>query len=318
MDIFTDLTSFNLAFPNPSTAVCIGNFDGMHRGHQQVVRAMVDEAKKLGLTAVALTFQSNTRRWKDTVCLLSSFDEKVAAVRSLGADALITLPFPGYIAAQTPQTFVKEILLRRLGMKTCHVGQNFRFGKDRKGSVDFLIHYANKSGFKLSVSEMLLEEGEDISSTRIRKWVHLGKIMEVTSMLGRPFELEGLVVKGEGRGKKLGYPTANILPLDSLKCIPADGIYLTSAIWEKKGYFSLTHIGPQPTFKGMRPSIEVHIPDFDQILYQRNLKVLFLSRLRDVVAFKSVDELKKQIIADIEQARAWVRKDPFIASFLHR
>ncbi len=267
------------------------------------------------ITAVVLTFQSNTRRWKDTVCLLSSFDEKVAAVRSLGADALITLPFPGYIAAQTPQTFVKEILLRRLGMKNCYVGENFRFGKDRKGTVGFLEHYADKAGFKLSVSKMLLEEGEDISSTRIRKWIHLGKIKEAASMLGRPFELEGLVVKGEGRGKKLGYPTANILPLDSLKCIPADGIYLTSAIWKKKEYFSLTHIGPQPTFRGMRPSIEVHIPDFNQVLYQRNLKVLFLARIRDVIAFKSVDALKKQIINDIEQARALMQIDPFNASF---
>jgi riboflavin kinase / FMN adenylyltransferase len=316
MQIYTDLTTFSESFSEPKTSICIGNFDGLHLGHQRVIRSMAEEAHRSRLLSLVLTFQSNTRRWKDTVCLLSSFDEKVAQIRKWGVDALLTLPFPGYIAAQSPRVFVLHVLKRRLGMQACYVGENFRFGKDRKGSVDFLRLFSERLGFSLHVSEMLQLNTQTISSSLIRSLIHQGKVEELIPMLGRPYEMEGLVIKGHGRGKQLGFPTANTLPLDSLKCLPANGIYATISQWEHKDYLSLTHIGPQPTFQGMRSSIETHIPGFDQHIYQRSLRIKFLKRIRDIYSFNTADALKQQIQRDIDLLGTLNINESSISTFL--
>lgn len=316
MQIYTDLTTFSETFPEAKTSICIGNFDGLHLGHQRVIRSMAEEAHKSHLLSLVLTFQSNTRRWKDTVCLLSSFDEKVAQIRKWGVDALLTLPFPGYIAAQSPRVFVLHVLKKRLGMQACYVGENFRFGKDRKGSVDFLRLFSERLGFGLHVSEMLQINAQTISSSLIRSLIHQGKVEELIPMLGRPYEMEGLVIKGYGRGKQLGFPTANMLPLDSLKCLPADGIYASISRWEHKNYLSLTHIGPQPTFQGMSSSIETHILGFDQQIYQRSLRLKFLKKIRDIYSFNSVDALKQQIQRDIDLIGALSINESSISTFL--
>ncbi len=303
MLILTDLTSFSNQFDHVKTAICIGNFDGLHLGHQAIIRHMTEQARRSHLQSVVLTFQSNTRRWKGSVCLLSSFDEKVSALRSWGVDILMALPFPGYIAALPPHTFVIQVLLRRLGMQTCYVGENFRFGKDRKGTVSFLASCAKRLGFHLQVFDMLSVEGQWVSSTAIRSLVHQGEVHQVNRFLGHPYEIEGLVVKGYGRGKSIGYPTSNLLMLDSLKCIPAEGIYVSTSHWDQQSCLSVTHIGPQPTFSGMRPSIETHLIGQSPMLYQRNLRIRFLQRLRDIYSFNSTEALSAQIAQDIEKAR---------------
>lgn len=316
MKILTDLASFSEVFPEARTSICIGNFDGLHSGHQRVISNMVEDAQKAHLLSIVLTFQSNTRRWKDTVCLLSSFDEKVSLIRKWGVDVLLSLPFPGYIAAQSPRVFVLHVLKRRLGMQACYVGENFRFGKDRKGTVEFLKLFSERLGFCLHVSDMLQLNDQTISSSLIRSLIHQGKVEELILMLGRPYEMEGLVIKGYGRGKQLGFPTANTLPLDSLKCIPADGIYATISTWERQAYLSLTHIGPQPTFQGMRSSIETHILGFDQQIYQRSLKLKFLKKLRDIYSFNSVEALKQQIQRDIALLGSLKINENSISTFL--
>lgn len=317
MKILTDLASFARFYPEARSAICIGNFDGLHAGHQRIITSMVQDAQKAHLLSLVLTFQSNTRRWRDTVCLLSSFDEKVALIRKWGVDVLLSLPFPGYIAAQSPRVFVLHVLKKQLGMQACYVGENFRFGKDRKGNTDFLRHFSERLGFCLHASEMLQWNEQTISSSLIRSMIHQGKVEELIPMLGRPYEMEGLVVKGYGRGRQLGFPTANTLTLDSLKCTPAEGIYATISIWEHQAFLSLTHIGPQPTFQGMRSSIETHILDFDQQIYQRSLKLRFLKRLRDIYSFNTAEALKQQIQRDIALLGSLKINENSISTFLH-
>jgi riboflavin kinase / FMN adenylyltransferase len=316
MKILTDLASFSEIFPEARTSICIGNFDGLHSGHQRVISSMVEDAQKAHLLSLVLTFQSNTRQWKDKVCLLSSFDEKVSLIRKWGVDVLLSLPFPGYIAAQSPRVFVLHVLKRRLGMQACYVGENFRFGKERKGTVEFLRLFSERLGFSLHVSDMLQLNELTISSSLIRSLIQQGKVEELILMLGRPYEMEGLVVKGYGRGKHLGFPTANLLPLDSLKCVPADGIYATISTWEHQAYLSLTHIGPQPTFQGMKSTIETHIPGFDQQIYQRSLKLKFLKKLRDIYSFNSAEALKQQIQRDIALLGSLKINESSISTFL--
>jgi riboflavin kinase / FMN adenylyltransferase len=303
MQIITDLNSFSCQYKETETAVCIGNFDGLHLGHQKIILQMTAEAKKSNLLSVVLSFQSNTRRWKNSVGLLSSFDEKVALIRACGVDLFLALPFPGFIAAQSPHYFVLHVLKRCLKMKACYVGEDFRFGKDRKGTVTYLESFSRRLGYALHVSPMLIYDGQTVSSTVIRNLLNLGRVDEAAKFLGRPYEIEGLVVRGHGRGKALGFPTANLLPLDSLKCIPGEGIYLSEIDWVGKARMALTHVGPQPTFKGLHLSIETHILDFNETLYHRNLRVRFIKKIRDIFSFNDSTALIRQIQEDIETAK---------------
>jgi riboflavin kinase / FMN adenylyltransferase len=290
--------------PGP-TAVTVGVFDGVHVGHQLILRDLVTHARKGGLLPSVVTFDPHPLRFlaaERAPLMLTSVEQRIEQFRALGVEVNGVLHFPD-IRDLTAEQFANRVLGQALQAKRVVVGADFRFGRDRGGDADLLRRVAEEEGFEVSVVDMYDHDQSVVSSTRVRALLVEGNVEEAARLLGRHYELTGFVERGDNRGHLIGFPTANLsVAVDRL--VPANGVYASRAEWDGQERAAVVNVGTRPTFAGQDRRVEAHIFDFEGDLYDRELAVRFVSRIRDERAFSGIDELRSQIGADAAAARA--------------
>lgn len=275
----------------------IGMFDGVHKGHQFVLRQVVEHAKARGLQSLAITFDHSPRREQ----VLTSLDEKQQLIRETGIDRVEVLSFTPSLKMLTARQFMEQVLKEQLSVRVLLTGYDNRFGHNREEGFEDYVRY----GRELGIEVVGLPAEGDVSSSRIRQLLMEGRIEEATACLGHPYTMTGRVTHGEHVGTALGYPTANLLPNDSRQLIPAAGVYAVKV----GSYSGMMNIGTRPTFNGHHQTLEVHLFHFDQDLYGRQLSVAFVSRLREERRFDGPEALKAQLHKDALQAEELLNKD---------
>jgi len=309
MILITDLSKIDKKFSG--SIITLGNFDGLHLGHQELIRKIILRAEETGGLSMVVTFRPHPLKiLAPEKCppLISIYEEKIQLLEKLGIDVLVKIPFTLDFSAMEPRDFVKNILVNILGAKEIFVGYNYRFGKGRKGNILMLRDLGNELGFIVREVEQVSLNGEVISSTRIRQLLINGDVEHAARLLGRPYALCGIVVKGDGRGRGLGFPTANIVSRHTI--IPSDGVYAVRLFVRDKYYNGIVNIGMRPTFDAKSMAIEVHIFDFDEDIYGEELTVYFAGKIRDERKFSSVEALINQINADINSAKNRLSQQP--------
>ncbi len=297
--------------PGRPSAVTIGVFDGVHRGHQHLVALLCERARADGLAAVALTFNPHPRtvlRPGSAITYLTSLEERVELLQALGLDAVGVLAFTSELAQLSPRDFL-ALLVDELQMRLLMVGPDFALGRNRSGTIGVMRQVGEELGFRVEVAPLLAEDGEKVGSSSVRQALSQGDVELVARRLGRPFSLRGPVVTGDLRGRSLGFPTANIaIGLD--RALPEYGIYVTRAYVGETVYESCTSIGIRPTFD-VEPhrTVETFILDFDEDIYGQEMRIEVLKRLRGELKFESADGLVAQMHRDVEQARAYFRRE---------
>lgn len=290
--------------------VTIGNFDGIHLGHQAILRTVVARARALSAPAVVYTFEPHPRkvlRPDVAPALLTTLEQKLELIEAMQVDAVVLEPFTAEFARTAPDAFVRECLHARLAPVEVYVGYDFHFGRDREGSMRLLTELGPRLGFAVTIiPEVEIDEG-DVNSTRIRQCLADGEPERAARMLGRPYTLRGVVVRGDERGRGLGFPTANLAPENEV--LPAAGVYAgwlrllepraSAGSWLR----AVTNVGRRPTFQGEQLRAEAHVIDWSGDLYGRRVEVSFTQRLRAERKFESVDALRRQIAADVDEAR---------------
>jgi riboflavin kinase/FMN adenylyltransferase len=287
--------------------VTIGVFDGVHRGHQHLIRHLVSEARARGHAAVALTFfphpdvmlRGLTGRY-----YLTTPEQRAALLGELGIDYVITLPFDQHIRQIRAADFVDQ-MIAHLRLESLWVGSDFALGYQREGNVAFLREQGAKKGFSIEVIDLIMEENAAISSSTIRAALQAGDVAEAREMLGRSYSVSGEVVKGEQRGRTIGFPTANINVWDG-QVIPANGVYSGWATLGDERHMAVTNVGFRPTFNGQTVTVESHLLDFDRDIYGETLTFTFETRLRSEMRFSGIEALVAQIGADVEAGRAYL------------
>ncbi len=285
-------------------AVAVGNFDGVHLGHVRIVQKLVARAQQLRGAAVVLTFDPHPAvllRPDKVPPPLTSTARKAELLGQLGTDAVVAYPTDAALLRLAPEEFFASILLQQLGARGLVEGYNFSFGRNRGGDVHSLAALCRDAGISLDVVEPVLIDGQTVSSSRIRRLLSDGQVARARGMLTQPYRIRGLVVHGAGRGRQLGYPTANLHEVNTL--LPSGGIYAGCVQADGRLWPAAISVGPNPTFDEGALKIEVHLVDYHGSLYDRHLEVDFLERLRDIQRFGSVDELVRQMDRDIETTR---------------
>ena len=287
------------------SVVTLGNFDGLHLGHQALVRNAVEDARRLGARSVVLTFEPHPLKIlapSRAPKLLLSHKDKMELLQSLDVDVVVIQKFDAAFASVPARDFVARVLLERLRIKKIWVGRDLRFGQGRKGCVDDLLKWGCEDGFDVGIVEPILLGGVRVSSSIVRQLVEEGRVDEAAPMLGRYHLVSGRVVSGEHRGRELGFPTANIS--SRTEVLPLDGIYATLFQCGAKRYFSASSIGTNPTFGDGPRTVESFLLDYNGDLYGEAVKVYFVKRIRAEKKFASVDELVAQMREDVARARA--------------
>ncbi len=302
MRVIKDLSELNE--PPVQTVLTIGNFDGVHLGHREIFRRAVDKARELDGTSAVVTFEPHPLRFlapEKAPLRLNTPEEKVRLLGASCIDMLVVLNFDHQLAEMPAEAFVREILVGKLGVRYLIVGYDYAFGRDRQGDTAFLADQAKIHGFTLEVLEPIRAEQQAHSSTMIRKALNQGRVADAVKILGRNFTLDGEVVHGEGRGRKLGFPTAN---LDTEKeILPRDGVYAVKVKWREKYFDAVINIGRRPTFDNGSPTLEIHLIDFKGDLYGERLRIYFVDRLRDEQRFPSAEALQLAVLNDVARAR---------------
>jgi len=287
------------------SVLAIGSFDGIHLGHQAILRAVAGRARALNAVPTALTFDPSPRavlRPETAPSQISTIAQRIAGFNALGLEAAVVLPFTLELSRLTPEEFVQQILLRNLRIRALFVGENFRFGHKQAGDFNLLRKLGDEHGFEVVVLPPVIYRGEVVSSTLIRKEIAEGDVSRAARLLGRQFVLTGEVVSGTGTGHRFTFPTLNLAPEQSL--LPCRGVYITRTCLEGEGISrrSVTNIGMRPTFNGSALSIETHLLDEQLSQAPKRIEVRFWERLRDEKKFTSPDELRAQIARDIASA----------------
>lgn len=301
----------DLHIDNP--VVTIGSFDGVHKGHVQVIESLKRVAERLGGETVIISFEPHPREvlypMEKRPGILTTLEEKSEILSSLGVGHLMILPFTRSLAELDYKDFVRHILIDRVGMKGLVVGYDHRFGKNREGTFEKLQQLSEKYHFYLEQEEAYEENQINISSTKIRNALQVGDIARVNDFLGYPYTLPGQVVTGDRIGRAMGFPTANIQLQDERKLLPAAGVYAVEVCIEGETYGGMLNIGVRPTVScsGI-VRIEVHIFDFDRDIYQREIKIALMARIRGERKFDGVNELASQLKRDREECLKWVGK----------
>jgi riboflavin kinase/FMN adenylyltransferase len=294
--------------PFQRAVITIGNFDGVHIGHQALFHEVIEKADMIDGTSVAMTFEPHpVRVLKNNghPPLITLYSQKVELIAKSGIDVLLCIPFTREFAAITAKQFVVDILLERLGMAVIVVGRDYAFGRNREGNLNLLKSYAEAYDFEVVVVDWIPVSkniSSRISSTGIREMVMAGAVNEVPKLLGRHYQIKGTVVHGRNRGGKLlGFPTANLQLHDEL--CPKLGIYAVTVESEGNLYKGVANIGYSPTFDDHQFTVEVHILDFDEDIYGQEIRINFIHRIRDEIRFSSIEALSHQIKEDILKAR---------------
>jgi riboflavin kinase/FMN adenylyltransferase len=306
---FWNLTAVKL----PDAWLTIGSFDGVHRGHQAIVRRLSAGARAAGSPAVVLTFYPHPSvvlgKRKDPFYLTSS-EERAALLGTCGADVVITHPFDRQVAATPAADFV-SLLKQQLGLTHMLVGYDFALGRNREGDVPTLNKLGETFDYTLETMPPVENNGEIVSSSRIRSSLAEGEVEKAGQLLARPYRIPGRVVAGDGRGRSIGIPTAN-LEVWAERVIPKAGVYVCRALVGGKSWGAVSNIGVRPTFETqpVPPRVEAHILDFDAQIYDQEIQLDFLARLRDEQRFPGVQALVGQIHKDIERAREYFFNNP--------
>lgn len=282
----------------------IGNFDGVHLGHREIFRRVVGKAREINGTAVVVTFEPHPLSLlapEKAPLRLNTPEEKVRLLTASCIDLLVILKFTRQLAEMAAEDFVRDILVRKLGVKHLIIGYDYAFGHNRQGDAAFLAEKGSEYGFTLEVLEPVRAEQQAHSSTAIRKVLREGRVAEAVSILGRNFTLDGVVVHGDGRGRKLGFPTANLSTEKEI--LPCDGVYAVKVKWQDSYYDGVINIGHRPTFAGGDITLEIHLLDFQGDLYGERLRIYFVERLRGELKFTSVEALQDAVLKDVEHAR---------------
>ena len=282
--------------------VTLGVFDGVHLGHQRVIQKTINLANKRNGESVILTFDRHPKSFlsqKQQSCI-TSLEHRLVLFEQLGVDISVVLEFSRKIAEISAEDFITKIIHEWLGARVVVLGFNCSFGKNRRGNASMVCDFARKYGFEVITCDPVEFEGEITSSTTIRKEIIQGNLQKAKGMLGRRVSVFGMVIKGSGRGKGLGFPTANLNLHHEIK--PPSGVYATKASLDGREYNAITNIGNCPTFEkntqNDEPVVEVHIIDFNESIYGKDLEVQFLYKLREETKFKNADELKRQLERD--------------------
>jgi riboflavin kinase / FMN adenylyltransferase len=298
----TSLKSFHLK----NTWLTIGSYDGVHRGHQEIIKNLSSGAHSTGAQAVVLTFHPHPAKVlgkRQDFYYLTSPEERATLLKDMGVDIVITYPFDRQVAATSARDFVAEIHTH-LDFRHLWVGHDFALGRNREGDIPTLRRFGNEFGYKVEVVEQVKVDDLSVSSSQIRALLREGAVDQAELLLGRAYTVTGTVVPGDGRGRTIGIPTANLKVWEE-KLLPRSGVYVCRALVDGDYYGALTNIGFRPTFdqQDLVPHVEAHLLDFDQDLYGKEISLGFLQRLRDEQRFPNPQALVAQIFQDIERGR---------------
>jgi riboflavin kinase/FMN adenylyltransferase len=291
----------NIEKTTSNNCISIGNFDGMHKGHIELVKETVRIAKENNLVPTVLTFDQMPEEYfkANDFFRLMEMSDKYKVFEKLGVEQVLVIPFDKSFSEINENIFIKEILIEKLSLKHLIVGKDFKFGYKRMGNIELLQKYSELGGYNLLSLDLVKISSDKISSRDIRILIKNGKIKEANQLLAVPFSLSGKVIHGEKRGRRLGYPTANI---EIYKSYPINGIFLVNILFEDKKLFGLASWGNKPTFSGIDHVLEVNILDFKSDIYGKQLKVIFIDKIRDQIKFDNQDELIEQMNKDKKTA----------------
>jgi riboflavin kinase/FMN adenylyltransferase len=297
----------NITQPFKNAVITIGNFDGVHIGHQALFHEVIEKANTIDGTSIAMTFEPHPMRvlQKNSLPpLITLYEQKNELIERAGIDVLICIPFTQEFASLSAEAFIKDLLVVKIGMRAIVVGKDYTFGRNREGNLLVLKSYASQLGYEVIVADSIKAErtiADRISSTKIRELIMAGEVEPARKMLGRHYQIRGLVVKGRDRGGKLlGIPTANINLQDEL--CPKTGIYAVKVEYNQQLYRGVANIGYSPTFDDNQFTVEVHLLNFSENIYGKKIRVNFIQRIRDEKKFAGIADLKEQIHQDIKAA----------------
>ncbi|MCL9769312.1 bifunctional riboflavin kinase/FAD synthetase [Flavobacterium sp. HXWNR69] len=298
MKVFNSIDSF---YSSKKTIMTIGTFDGVHIGHQSILKKITSIDTQKELTSVVLTFFPHPRmvlNQENSIKLLNTIEEKILLLKRFKVENLIIHPFDKTFSDLSPEKFVTEVLIKKLNIQKIIIGYDHRFGKNRAANIDDLIIFGKKYGFE--VEQLSAEEIDEIaiSSTKIRKAITDGNIKLANDYLGYPFMLTGKVIHGKKIGRTIGFPTANIEITENYKLLPKNGVYVVSSIMNNMEYYGMMNIGKNPTIGENEQSVEVHFLDINEDLYGKELQISILEHIRDEKKFNSLSELQEQLAKD--------------------
>jgi len=285
-------------------AVAVGNFDGLHLGHRRILDRLCRLAARRGLRSLVLTFEPHPERalGRRSVLMIDTPGQRLDRLRDTCIDAAVVIPFDRAFARLGCQSFVDDVLRDRLGGREVVVGRGFRFGRGRRGNAALLARLGRQAGLGVNVVAPAVRGGRTVSSTAVRRLLGRGRVEEAARLLGRPYEITGRVIRGRRRGRRLGFPTAN---LETGNEILPEGVYITETVRGGTVHRSVTSVGPNPTFGPGPLTVETLLLDFHGPLYRAAITVRFLRKVRPTRSFPDAKSLAAQIARDIEEARAW-------------
>jgi riboflavin kinase/FMN adenylyltransferase len=303
MEVFRDIEDFHR--PDLKTVVTMGNFDGIHLGHQALVSNAVTEARQWRTESMVFTFEPHPLKLlapERAPQMIVNHQDKMEMLEALGVDAVVVQAFDRHFSNIEAKEFVRRYLVERLHLSKIWLGRDLRFGRARQGDAEDLIRWGSELGFNVGIVEPILVQGRRISSSRIRQLIQQGRLHEVQPMLGRYHFISGRVARGHRRGRKIGFPTANLAPATEL--LPQDGIYATIVELRGRQWLSVSSVGHNPTFAEGSHTIEAHILDFAEDIYGEAVKLSFVQRIREERKFAQIEDLVIQINQDVLAARA--------------
>ncbi len=303
---------------NKNSVVTVGTFDGIHVAHQRILETLVEKAKSLALRtgpsrsrSVLITFAPNPQEilGKKEVAMLMTDDERVQMISDAGIDEICLLKFDRDFSLVTAEDFLVKLIYKKIGLHELVLGYNHTFGHKAQGTVEFAREVGKRIGFNVDFVDKILIEGMVVSSSNIRKLLKEGNLLLANEMLGRPYSFDGFVIRGDGRGRLLGYPTANLRLVDERLLFPSFGVYVVEVNAGKEKFIGLASIGVRPTFEDSGiPIVEVWISDFDRDIYGKRIKVSFIHRLRDELKFDSAGQLILQMDQDKKMMNEYLVK----------
>lgn len=304
MEVFRNLKDITR---DEYAALTVGTFDGIHLGHQAILARLKEKSAETGGTTTLVTFEPHPQLVlkkpdKSPIGLLTTIEEKIAILKKLGLERLVIFKFTPQAASIEPDIFVRDILCQQIGFKHIVIGHDHNFGHQRLGNIQLLKRLAQQLSFSVEEVPVIMVAKETVSSTRIRNALLTGDFQKAVSFLGRPYRIQGKVERGDGVGHKLGFPTANLDLKSNLKVIPGDGIYAGNVFYANTIFKGIINIGIRPTFNLKNRVFEVHLINFDGLLYGKEIVVDLKYRLRDEVQFDSVTSLVEQMKLDREQS----------------
>ena len=294
--------------PYLKTVLTIGNFDGVHLGHRAIFDSVIANARELSAIPAVLTFNPHPQHFfrRSEPPLITTFEKKMELMESCGIEAVFVAGKTREFYDLTAEDFVRQVLLESLKMVSIFVGHDFTFGKGKAGSIELLTRMGREHNFAIHEKSAVVVEGMLVSSTMIRNLVQMGRVSQASALLGRDFSLSGRVIRGVGRGRKLGYPTANVEYTGRL--MPLGGVYVTWVKIDGRQFFGVANLGNNPTFGAGSFSLEVHILDFDEDIYDKVIEVGFIDRIRHEIKFSGPDELIRQIQDDVTVAERMIKR----------